>query len=148
MHPPSYPLPHFTSTFPPGAEMACLMGFHLVGNRRSAEDRRLWSNPDISYSIRPFSSCFCHWAAEKGKYRFRLILQSHTHVHLILYRPCMLMFFCPRVLSVVSHVMSFTSVVIFMSVSVVFSMPVSVLSCLSLSCHDCLCSAIIVPFLP
>jgi hypothetical protein len=77
--------------------MACLMGFHLTGEhgvRKKTED---FGPTPIFRILFVFSSCFCHWAAEKGEYRFRLILQSHTHVHLMLYRPFVLTFFCPHV---------------------------------------------------
>jgi hypothetical protein len=99
VNPPSthHHIPFHTShqTSPPGAEMACLMGFHLVGNRRSAEDRRLWSNPDISYSIRLFF-LFLSLGCREGGIPVQIdITITHTHVHLILYRPFVLMFFCP-----------------------------------------------------
>lgn len=80
-HPPI--ISHFTSTSPTAQNGFVLSGFtnNLVGKRRSAKDRRLWS-PNISYSIR-FLLVFFHRLREGGN-RFRLISQSHTHSPLTL----------------------------------------------------------------
>lgn len=87
---PSYPTLPF-----PRRRNGLSYGFSLSGEQAVCGRPKTLVQPRYFVFYSSFLLCFCHWAAEKGQYRFRLILKSHTR-YLISHRPFVLEFLCPR----------------------------------------------------